>query len=190
MSFDRAVTTRKSVWGMGATILWKVVLANFCILVVMISTIFFFNYKWLLWIMEVIYLSMVIAFIASPMNNRGHRDVGFYERNPEKRDPLYGLKAGLIGAAPFYLTTLVLLFMTLGFLPDYFLAYRALNAYFWPVISLVVPAGDYVIDLQWYQYLIFLLMQSAIPITCHIAYTLGLKDIILTDKILYKKQEK
>lgn len=189
MGIDNAVSARPTALGMGGKILIKVLLADFCSFMLVISTIFFFNYQWLLWLMEIICASMLIAFISAPLNNRGHKDRGYYERNHLTPDKLYGLKAGLIAAAPFYLMTVLAIFMTLGFLPDYFIIYRLLNSFFWPLISIVVSTAS-VYDFTWYFYLVFFLMISVIPVSCHIAYTLGLKDIIVKDKILYQKDKK
>ena len=189
MSINNAVSARPSAWGMGGKILVKVLLADFCCLVLVVSTIFFFTYQWLLWVMELICVSILIAFIASPVNNRGHRDRGYYERNNLKPDKLYGLKAGLIAAFPFYVMTILAIFMTLGILPDYFFFYRVFNSFFWPFISIVVSTVG-VYDFTWYFYVIFFLMISIIPVTCHIAYTLGFKDIVISDRIVYKKNKK
>ena len=133
-------------------------------------------------------MAMMIAFIASPVNNRGHRDRGYYERNNIKPDRFYGLKAGLVAAAPFYVLTIIAVFITLGYLPDWFFFYRVLNAYIWPLITIVVRTMN-VLDFPLYVYLIFALAISVIPVTAHIAYTLGLKDYILSDHILYKKNK-
>lgn len=188
MSIDSAVSPRPTVWGMGGKILVKILLADFCCFILIISTVFFFAYEWLLWIMELICASILIAFIASPVNNRGHRDRGYYERNNLKPDKLYGLKAGLIAIAPFYLMTFVTIFMTLGYLPDYFIIYRVLNSFFWPLISIIVKTDA--LDFTWYYFACFFLMQTVVPVVCHVSYTFGLNDFIVSDRLVYRKKEK
>ncbi len=189
LSLDNAVSARPNTLGMGGKMLVKVLLADFCCLILVISTAFLFMYQWLIWLLAIICMTLLVAFLAGPMNNRGHRDRGYYERNNQKTDRFYGLKAGLIAALPFYLMTLVSVLMMLGILPDYFLLYRALNSFFWPFISLIVGAFG-VVDFPWYYFLLFFLLQSVIPLTCHISYTLGLKDIVLSDRILYQRNKK
>lgn len=190
MSIDNAVSARPNVLGMGGRMLVKVLLADFCCFVLVVTTVFLFMYQWLIWMMAIICALILIAFIAGPMNNRGHRDRGYYERNNQKIDRLYGLKAGLIAAAPFYIMTFISIFMMLGVIPDYFLLYRALNSFFWPLISLITYGGIGAVDFPWYFFLLFFLIQSIIPLTCHISYTLGLKDIVLSDRIVYQRSKK
>lgn len=190
MSYESMAGARPTVWKMGGTILVKVLLAAFCSAVLLFSTIMFFQYDWLLWIMEVIVLAILIGFVASPMNIRGSKDRGYYERNNLKPDKLYGLKAGLISAIPFYLLTVLTVLMHFGVLPDWFFGYRVINAFFWPFISLIVPSNAGVIDFDWYYFLIFFLLNSIVPLTCHISYTLGLKRISVSDRFVYKKAGK
>ena len=118
MNFDNYVTKRPSVWGMGGRVIGKLLLALLCCDVLLVSTFMLFQYVWLLWILEVIVLAIMIAFLYSPLHLRGAKDRGYYERNQMKPDKLYGLKAGLIGCAPFVLTTVWLVVMNQGLLAD------------------------------------------------------------------------
>ena len=189
MNFDNYVTKRPSVWGMGGRVSGKLLLALLCCDVLLVSTFMLFQYVWLLWILEVIVLAIMIAFLYSPLHLRGAKDRGYYERNQMKPDKLYGLKAGLIGCAPFVLTTVWLILMNQGILPDVFIVYRILNPFFWPLISIFAPSA-YAIDLSWYHFVYLFLLDMIIPLTCHFGYTMGLKGIFVGDRILYKNKSK
>lgn len=189
MNFDNYVTKRPSVWGMGGRVIGKLLLALLCCDVLLVSTFMLFQYVWLLWILEVIVLAIMIAFLYSPLHLRGAKDRGYYERNQMKPDKLYGLKAGLIGCAPFVLTTVWLILMNQGILPDVFIVYRILNPFFWPLISIFAPSA-YAIDLSWYHFVYLFLLDMIIPLTCHFGYTMGLKGIFVGDRILYKNKSK
>ena len=189
MNFDNYVTKRPSVWGMGGRVIGKLLLALLCCDVLLVSTFMLFQYVWLLWILEVIVLAIMIAFLYSPLHLRGAKDRGYYERNQMKPDKLYGLKAGLIGCAPFVLTTVWLILMNQGILPDVFIVYRILNPFFWPLISIFAPSA-YAIDLSWYHFVCLFLLDMIIPLTCHFGYTMGLKGIFVGDRILYKNKSK
>lgn len=189
MNFDNYVTKRPSVWGMGGRVIGKLLLALLCCDVLLVSTFMLFQYVWLLWILEVIVLAIMIAFLYSPLHLRGTKDRGYYERNQMKPDKLYGLKAGLIGCAPFVLTTAWLILMNQGILPDVFIVYRILNPFFWPLISIFAPSA-YAIDLSWYHFVYLFLLDMIIPLTCHFGYTMGLKGIFVGDRILYKNKSK
>lgn len=189
MNFDNYVTKRPSVWGMGGRVIGKLLLALLCCDVLLVSTFMLFQYVWLLWILEVIVLAIMIAFLYSPLHLRGAKDRGYYERNQMKPDKLYGLKAGLIGCAPFVLTTVWLILMNQGILPDVFIIYRILNPFFWPLISIFAPSA-YAIDLSWYHFVYLFLLDMIIPLTCHFGYTMGLKGIFVGDRILYKNKSK
>lgn len=189
MNFDNYVTKRPSVWGMSGRVIGKLLLALLCCDVLLVSTFMLFQYVWLLWILEVIVLAIMIAFLYSPLHLRGAKDRGYYERNQMKPDKLYGLKAGLIGCAPFVLTTVWLILMNQGILPDVFIVYRILNPFFWPLISIFAPSA-YAIDLSWYHFVCLFLLDMIIPLTCHFGYTMGLKGIFVGDRILYKNKSK
>ncbi len=189
MNFDNYVTKRPSAWGMGGRVIGKLLLALLCCDVLLVSTFMLFQYVWLLWILEVIVLAIMIAFLYSPLHLRGAKDRGYYERNQMKPDKLYGLKAGLIGCAPFVLTTVWLILMNQGILPDVFIVYRILNPFFWPLISIFAPSA-YAIDLSWYHFVYLFLLDMIIPLTCHFGYTMGLKGIFVGDRILYKNKSK
>lgn len=186
MNFDNAVSNRPGVWQMGGKMLIKVLLALLCCDVLLISVIMMFQYTWLLWIMELIVLAILIAFIYSPMFLRGSKDRGYFERNSSLRpEKFYGLKVGLIAGAPFFLMTVWLVLMSQGMMGDNFFLYRVLNPFFWPLISIFAPSS-YAIDLSWVHLLTLFLLDCIIPLVCHIAYTLGFKGVFVSDKILYK----
>ena len=185
MNFDNAVSKRPSAWGMGGKMLVKVLLAMFCCDILLVSTMMLFQYAWLLWILEIIVLAILIAFLYSPMFLRGSKDRGYFERNNLRPDKLYGLKAGLVAGAPFLLMSVWLVLMNSGVLPDSFFVYRVLNPFFWPLISIVAPSA-YAIDLSWWHLVLMFLLDLIIPFVCHFAYTVGYKGIFISDKILYK----
>ena len=140
---------------------------------------------------EVIMLIMLAIFIFTPVQEKGQRDLTQVKYRKGKEDKLCGLKIGLLAGIPAFAAYLLLIVAKLtGLMPWYLLAYRYINICFLPIINAVAGTAVASADISWLALLVFLLLQAYIPLVCHVAYTIGYKQIDVTGKLVYKKSSK
>ena len=140
---------------------------------------------------EILMLLMLSFFIISALRDKGQRDHTNVKYGHMKEDKLIGLKIGLLAAIPAFVAYLVLVFAKItGLLPSYLFLYRYINICFLPIINSVAGTSVLSTEISWLALFVLFLLQLFIPLVCHAAYTIGYKQIFLSDKIVYKDPAK
>ncbi len=135
-------------------------------------------------------VSILIVFVYNRLYKVGNKDFNLVKFNHKSQDKLRGLKIGAIASIPnflLYVAIVVLKFVRpstsigLYIFPN-FQYYNILNAIMQSKTRTLanVTALDFV-----YIFLTLLI----VPIVCYASYTLGYKDVNLSDKLTYKKGE-
>lgn len=107
-------------------------------------------------------------------------------------DKWRGIKVGLIADAPAILVYLLLWLGKLGvpFLVNSSALYTIFNSSFLPFTYRVVGTLTTAPNLTIGQMLLLILPVLVLPIICHVAYTLGRREFVLSDKVFYKSKKK
>lgn len=136
-------------------------------------------------------LIMIIAFAGHSVYNIGFKDSNLVRIGSKKKDILKGLKIGLVGNVPFFILFILIIVAACGAAPKIpTLWYASLNSHFYAVITGVSSGTELVSQLDVWQYIIFFLLQLIVPAIAAIGYVLGFKEIRLSEKIMYKKEDK
>lgn len=103
-----------------------------------------------------------------------------------KKYESFGIKIGLVGVIPCYITAVLELLSRLGVIGNFHPFYKLFNMYFMPFFDLIAHDSD--VMLMPYPALIFVfLMPLTVVLTTHIAYRVGYNDTEILDKLVYKK---
>ena len=131
---------------------------------------------------------MLIMFIYNKIYIVGNKDFNLVKCGhiPEKK--YKGLIVGTIGNSIcilIFLVTVVLRFVKpdtpVGF-------YKILNMPYFNLLNSAMGKGS-LKDVSFAGFLVMFLLVLVVPVITHISYTLGYKDIKITDKLTYKKGE-
>lgn len=144
-------------------------------------------------------MSVIIYFfiISGPTWKLGNGDLNRVKFGRIKEDKLRGLKAGLIASVPIFIMNLLLILAKAELFPNFYVAYKLLNSHLFNIIGFIdgtflgVKNTAYLQYVSWASIIVTCVLSTIItPLFCHINYMLGYKDIILSDRIIYKKQKK
>ena len=105
-------------------------------------------------------------------------------------DKWFGLRAGAFATLPLCIAWVMLIVSKLGwFNPEFAGTFKLLMAPWFPVVTAMMPAAATASMAWWVPFALLPLMMLK-PAATHVAYTLGAKDIVLREKILYKGKKK
>lgn len=135
-------------------------------------------------------LGILASFVYPTIWDLGNGDCNMVKFEHKKEDKLKGLKIGIIAAIPsavFYLTIAVgKSTYSKNLTPA---LYKLVNSAFYPAIEFIVKDAKTFSDLGIGQILLLAIPVFAVPVTAHIAYTLGYKNISIGENLTYKKQK-
>ena len=137
---------------------------------------------------EICMLGMYISMLYISAWEQGRRD----KQNESETgfDKWFGLRAGAFATVPLCITWVALIFSKLGmFNPTFAGTFKLVMAPWFPLVSAMMPLAS-TADMAWWVPFAVLPLMALKPLTTHAAYTLGAKDIVLRDKILYKGKKK
>lgn len=138
---------------------------------------------------QLLSMMMVIAFASNDPYKQGFKDSNLVKIGHEKRDVLKGLKIGLIGNIPFFAITILMIVLSAGTAPAFRTVWYAfLNGHFYSFIIGITQGVLTVGEIAAGQYVALVLLQFIVPIISCIAYILGLKEINISEKLVYKKE--
>lgn len=140
---------------------------------------------------QILSMIMVVAFASNSAYKQGFKDANLSKIGYIKHDMLKGLKIGLVGNIPFFVVFALLLAMALGLAPNFRTVWYAfLNGHFYSLIMVITGGAQTVSQINVVQYVLLLLLQLIVPVVSTAAYILGIKEINLSEKIVYKKEGK
>jgi len=138
---------------------------------------------------EICMLGMYISMLYVSAWEEGHKRTQ-NQAEYGKFDRLFGLRAGAFATLPLCIAWMALIASKLGwFNAEFAGTFKLLMAPWFPVVTAMMPAASTASMAWWVPFAILPLMALK-PLTTHIAYTLGAKDMMLRDKILYKGKKK
>lgn len=139
----------------------------------------------------IIQIAMAILFVVFPYSqlwDQGDRDHNSVQFGHMAEDRLRGLKVGLMASIPAAAAFLLLIVLkAVRVFPQYAVYYRWLNVCFWSIFNFFIPTSVYTLpDVSWAAVPAMLIILAVLPLTAHIGYTLGYRQISVRDKIVYK----
>lgn len=124
------------------------------------------------------------AFVYSQLWKKGNKDFQNVKIGRVTEDKLRGLKIGLIASIPQLISFACLL------VPKFKTAFFKLaNYHFFITNDAIIGDVKLAGDLQITKLLLLFLPLLIVPVLSAVSYVIGYKDIILTEKIVYKKNE-
>ncbi len=120
----------------------------------------------------------------------GNRDLNLVRYGRMKENKYKGVYIGLIASAPSLILLLVLGIGKWAFAKSFpVVLYQYLNSVFYAPIDLICGKALNFGELAIWQLLLLILVQLIIPIFTGIAYYIGYKDILISEKFIYKKEK-
>ena len=108
-----------------------------------------------------------------------------------KKDMLKGFKVGMIGNAPFFILTGVVVAMAIKLAPKFYTVWYAfLSGHFYSFIIWISRGAKTLGELNVIQLVLFAIVQFVVPVVSGVAYILGFKEINIAEKIVYTKEVK
>lgn len=144
-------------------------------------------------ISEIFMLLLLASFPYTVLWPQGDRDKNKVQFGHMAEDKLRGLKVGLIAGIPSYIGYILLILSHMKiFTPAYYGIFRLMNMPFMPLLDLM--AGGVQVRSAAAISLPGLLGMGVtillVPLVCHLAYTLGYKQISLIEKFIYVNPNK
>ncbi len=140
---------------------------------------------------QVLTFIMLIAFAGNGAYKQGFKDNNLVKIEHIKQDNLKGLKIGLIGNIPFFvLYILAIVAANVQSFKIPVVWYAFLNSQFYPLIMLLKGTAQTLSQFGVVQFILLFLLQLIVPAIAAVAYILGIKEINIFEKIMYKKEDK
>lgn len=137
---------------------------------------------------EVFLIFMMGVFVYNDLWNLGFKDNNAVRIGVKAEDKLKGLKIGFLTAVPAFVLLTVFAIGKNTFVKNASIAlYAFLNTHLYPAIIAITDSGGYISELKLWQFLVFYALLLIIPIIAHVAYILGYKSILVSEKLIYKK---
>ncbi len=129
------------------------------------------------------------VFPYSIMWRMGSRDENFVHLGRMQADALFGLKTGLLTAAPTILLYILLVLGKYGLFDAVIIKwYRILNVAFIPYLDAVYAGAEEAAALSFEGLLAAGAIVLFIPLVCSVAYALGFAQISVRESLIYKKK--
>ncbi len=128
---------------------------------------------------------MVIAFASSSAYKQGFKDSNLVRIGHIKKDKLKGFKIGLIANIPFFIVFAIAVIKASVFRKT---LYAFLNANFYAIIMAITGADGNLSQIGVGKFFLLGLLLIIVPVISGVGYILGIKEINLREKIVYKKR--
>ncbi len=139
-------------------------------------------------ISEIFLLFMFGVFIYNDMWKLGFKDNNAVRIGIKDENKLKGLQIGFLTALPSIILLTVLAIGKATFAKNLSIAlYAFLNPHLYEAIIMLTNGGGYVSELAVWQIVVFYALLLITPLIAYIAYLLGYKSILVSEKIIYKK---
>ena len=139
---------------------------------------------------QVISFIMLFVFVHNSMFTIGNRDGNLVKFNHKSEDKLWGLKAGLIAVIPFFVLFLVCVAFALGVNKDMTVSLFTLPMFYvFQILRVIIGDVTTLGGLSVWQFILMFAMIFVVPLFSFAAYLLGYKDILIFEKLTYKKKK-
>ncbi len=133
---------------------------------------------------------LVISFLYPHFWHIGTKDSNLVHFNHKKKDLFLGLRAGLIGVAPFILFTLFLGLAPIKFASVFPVSiFGFLNSWLYSIIIPIANGAFIFKELSLLKVILIALIQLLPAAVTTLAYILGFKDISISERFIYKKNK-
>lgn len=157
------------------------------------------NKVWQL-VVQTICALLFCAMVYSPAWYSGDHDANAVAFGRIQYDPLKGLKAGLVGTAPFLVFWLIPLLSKLAVIKPFqagevaidigMVIYRVLNLHILNFVNLLLPPGSPATSYSFGALFVLLLFGLLIPAASSLGYFLGYRHISIGERLIFKNKKK
>lgn len=141
-------------------------------------------------ITQVCLVFMMGIFVYNELWKLGFKDHNAVHRGTAGADKLKGLKIGAFATIPPIVLLTVLVIGKLSFAKGFTYAlFALLNSYQYEAIMMIAGKPGVFETLGVWQIVGFYALLAVVPLIAHLSYTLGYKSIILSEKLVYKKNQ-
>lgn len=142
-------------------------------------------------ITQIIGAIMIFAFIHSVVWKLGDREANLACAGIKPIDKLRGLKIGILADIPFIIAYLILIIAKTGLISgNWYALFRFINFQVFTIINLIFgQATSSALAASALSVGFGAVTLLILPLVCHICYVLGYKRIVLSDRIIYKKNK-
>ncbi len=138
---------------------------------------------------QIFLIFMAGVFVYNNLWNIGRKDKNAVDHHLQNEDKFKGLKIGLITMIPSVVLLTVFAIGKATFAKNVTIALFAfLNTHLYKAILLITGGGGLFSELAVWQIIVFYALFLIVPIIAEIAYILGYKDIIVSERLTYKKK--
>lgn len=135
-------------------------------------------------------MSLAAMFTYAYVWKEGNKDLNLVRFGHAEKQKYKGLIVGFVAMAPYLILLLVLSIGKTSFAKSLpVILYQYINSAFFAPIDVVFGKAVTFGDLAWWQLVLLLLIQLLVPLFTAFAYEIGYKDILISDKFIYKKQK-
>lgn len=204
------VPLKNETWRLALQTFFNLLISTIICIVVVLALSYLMESLWGKIVVEAVCLLITLPILYSYMWGQGDRDANFVQFGRMKKDVWKGLRAGLIGTIPTWLTLIPLALSMVRIIPfDFMPIYRLLNAPIWGFVNLMhgsggaiphaaveaqeatdtmpaieaMPATD---GLGWGIFVILCLLPLLYVAACTVGYYLGTRRFSVMNKLVYK----
>lgn len=121
----------------------------------------------------------------------GNKDLNLIRYNRIKENKYKGVYIGLVATTPYLILILVLAIGKWAFAKAFpVVLYQYINSVFYAPINVICGKSSTFGDLAIWKILLLILVQLIVPVFTGVAYYIGYKDILISEKFIYKKEKK
>ncbi len=135
-------------------------------------------------------LPIYISLVYTPIWNEGDRNRNMVQFGHLTYDRYKGLKIGILLMLPYLIENVLLTLCWVKVIPDFYWLYKTLNAHIWPILTWINPIGEEAVisvsGLHFFELLLCWLLAAYPLVISVIAYRLGYKGVLLTERLVYK----
>lgn len=132
-------------------------------------------------------LGILISFIYPMFKDIGGKDRNAVNFGRIKEDKLKGFKSGLFTIIPVTVVTLFFILTKSGITAEFSVSlYIFFNSSFYGIMDILTNHQVMFKDVGTLNLVLIILVQLIIPIIAHVAYTLGYRDVSVSDRLIYK----
>ncbi|MCQ2455397.1 MAG: hypothetical protein MJ090_04600 [Clostridia bacterium] len=133
---------------------------------------------------------MLFIFIYNKLFSLGNADNNLSNFGHIKADKFKGLKIGLVAMIPSFILFVVIAVLGLAFKSNITVSLFTLpHFYIFQILKAIIGDTLVLSGLSVWQFLLIFLSLFAVPIVAFLSYYLGYKDILILEKIIYKKKK-
>lgn len=139
---------------------------------------------------QAISLIILTVFVYNKLFPLGNSDGNLVRFGHKKEDKLYGLKIGLVAIIPSVILFLVAVVFAVGVNKNVTVSLFTLPHFYLFQIEKAIIGGKTVLgELSAVQFILLFISLAVVPLLSFISYFLGYKDILLFEKLTYKKKK-